>query len=182
MRRVDLTNIPPNCGLRDIANMLWGGGIERIDFEVKDSKASAVFISAKDCRTYYEDTASRIDYKGQEVSVAVVNKVEPLGEAAKRRINAGCTRCIKAAKVPGDLDHLPGVLNRMGLRTGFLDRFFTKDSPGAAERDCFWHFANIEAAVQFKQHLEKNAKFQGIRITFESDPCSAHRGVHTGNE
>ncbi|KAL9089505.1 MAG: hypothetical protein Q9159_002545 [Coniocarpon cinnabarinum] len=149
IRRVILSNLPIECSARDVVSLVWAGDLEEIKHKTGEKTASVLFMNARQCARYLEETANGIEYKGRSVWVEAHKEVEPLVGTRKEMINHGVTRVVRAQHVPDKL--LPGMLNKLGKDTGAMEYmgFVIRDSG----KDTTWRFCNLEASSSFKATL-----------------------------
>ena len=173
MRRVVISDLPPFSAARDVAAVVWGGEIEEIKFNEGNRTATALFINARACRRYYEDTANGIEYKDVIVHVDLAKEVEPLVGQAKWRAEMGYTRCVEAVGYQNDL--LPGAFKKIAKEIGQLEA----NTVFVGARHAQWRFCSIDSANKFRMWLQNSKDFKMAHISFYADPCAQSDNVHT---
>ena len=190
---MELKNLLSTHRLRDIANMIYHGALEKIIYEEGTRKAFAVFLESSSCQCYHDSVVAGLEYENNwRIKVDIVEEPEPLSSQGEEMKKKRMTRCIKASNIPDIEEYRPIKMNDTGKQFGGLDRCFSRGARRSAptsgltsghQWDCYWHFESIEKAAQFQCHLEQkefmNASLLGITIEFMKDPCGVYQTFHT---
>ena len=105
VRKVIITNLPPQSTANFVQSLVFGGPIEQIN--VGSTFASVVFVDAEHTKKYYDATANGLVYKkdGDKehfVLVELAKDVDVVGGLLREMMEKSVTRCVKAIGVAED--------------------------------------------------------------------------------
>lgn len=105
IRKVIITNLPPQSTANFVQSLVFGGPIEQINMAA--TSASVVFVDADDTKKYYDATANGLVYKKEGdkehfVFVELAKDVDVVGGLLQEMIDKSVTRCVKAVGVDED--------------------------------------------------------------------------------
>ena len=130
IRRIIITKLPFNATPSFVTSIVSGGPLERLD--VKGSTAHVLFLHAKDCQKFYDDTGNGLDYtfEGRK-GIAHVDKatdVDVVSGQARTFIELGFTRCVRATGIGSDF-----TVERLKEKAGYKNRMVDDVVVGASE-------------------------------------------------
>ena len=123
VRKVIIKDLPRDTTASLVASIVYGGPVEEIQIRSSAAghlSATVRFMSAKDCKRFYEDTSNGLVYKkdarGRELIlfVELSRDVDVVGGLLQGWIDSGITRCVRAVGVETkwDLDGLLRIAER----------------------------------------------------------------------
>ncbi|KAI9832665.1 MAG: hypothetical protein M1819_004250 [Sarea resinae] len=182
IRRVTLTNLPPNSNSTLIQSLVFHGSIEAILYTAGKSSAQVFFLNPEDCKKYYDDTANGIVIKipGMDkehvVFVQLAEEVDVVGSLVSQLVQTGATRCVRAIGVGQEwgISELENLASQKGRKLEHVE--IGKSSSGA--RKVTFRFCSIQDAVRFKGILARDEDWEPCNIHFSSDPCAKATAVH----
>ena len=113
VRTVTIKPLPPSATLAFVANLVYGGPLERIRMHLGGKGASVTFLSPADCKKFFDSTANGLAYNtstptGPErrvryLDVELSDTVEPVVGKLYEYVQKGLTRCVKAVPVDDEI-------------------------------------------------------------------------------
>lgn len=105
MRSVILTGLPANTTITEVAGLVWGGNLDRVDFTPGSGRARVRFLKGNDCQKYYAATANGIVHPREKTTVLVElgQEIEPVPGRLQEAVDIhGASRCVRSIGVDAD--------------------------------------------------------------------------------
>ena len=113
VRTVTIKPLPPNATLASVANLVFGGPLEKIRIHVGGKGASVTFLNPADCKRFFDSTANGLAYntspptgpvrRFRHLDVELSDTVEPVAGKLYEYVQKGLTRCVKAVPVDDEI-------------------------------------------------------------------------------
>ncbi|SLM39924.1 hypothetical protein LPUS_10587 [Lasallia pustulata] len=179
IRKVIITNLPPQSTANFVQSLVFGGPIEQINMAA--TSASVVFVDADDTKKYYDATANGLVYKKEGdkehfVFVELAKDVDVVGGLLQEMIDKSVTRCVKAVGV--DEDWGMPALWKMAERKGRKVENILGGVNDGGVRTVTFRFCNMLDARAFIGVLQRDEEWEHCNIVFAADPCEQATGVH----
>lgn len=113
VRTAIIKALPATASLAFVANLVYGGPLEKIRIHVSGKGASVTFLNPADCKKFFDDTANGLAYntspstgpvrRFRHLEVELSSVVEPVVGKLYEYVQKGLTRCVKAVPVEDGL-------------------------------------------------------------------------------
>ncbi|MDI1488841.1 MAG: hypothetical protein OHK93_008117 [Ramalina farinacea] len=113
VRTVIIKPLPTNVTLAFIANLVYGGPLEKIRIHVGGKGASVTFLNPADCKKFFDSTGNGLAYnispptgpvrRFRHLDVELSDTVEPVVGKLYEYVQKGLTRCVKAVPVDDEI-------------------------------------------------------------------------------
>ncbi|KAJ6516360.1 hypothetical protein C8R45DRAFT_241346 [Mycena sanguinolenta] len=163
MRSVILRGIPPQTTLSELCDRIRGGLIHRMSYIPESGVAFVHFAEHSSAAYFVQHAAYRgINVHGRRLNVVFLADSEKLPEYLAQSIQLGATRCLAIEGVVN-----PDMLRADCLQYGHVERIVLSESMSTV------FFTHIQHAIKASRMLPTKLGYEGLRLTFVTDPCAA---------